>query len=894
MIKDKITEEKLEKIIESSLEDIFSDRFSRYSKYVIQDRAIPDARDGLKPVQRRILYSMNQMGLGCDKPYKKSARIVGDVIGKYHPHGDSSVYEAMVRMSQSWKLLTPLIDMHGNNGSIDGDSPAAMRYTEARMSKAASLMLLDIDKKTVPFVPNFDDEELEPTVLPSKFPNILVNGATGISEGYATKIPPHNLQEIIDATIYIIDHKYPDIHDLFEIVKGPDFPTGGIVMGSAGIRQALETGIGKVVLRSKTRIEKSGELTDRIIIDEIPYEILKGDLVKQIDMLRIEKKLDDIVEIRDESDKDGLRISIDLKKGVDAKLILNFLFKNSNLQVNYNYNMVSILNHRPVTSGIITILNAYIAHQEEVVSNRCNYDLEKAKLRKHIVDGFIKMMDVLDELISIIRKSNGKADSKNNIIKAFEFTDIQAEAIVVLQLYRLSKTDVEALKSELVTLGKEIDKLEKILGSKTELKKVIKNELIEVGKILGKPRKAEIVSEVEVIKIEDKELVSNEQVIVGVTKDGYFKKSTLKSYQANTNDGLKEHDGIIYQSEEKELNNLLIFTNFGKVALVPVYKIDETKWKDYGVYIGNIIDIEDKECIVNIFSYPNLEVNDSFLLATSNAKLKQIYLSNIKDQKECKSYKAFNLDDNEVVVSVNNSISKYIVTITEFSYVTKFLTEEIPYYGLGAGGIIGCALGDEKLSSAFYANDDDDFIILTSRGNIIKDSVANIPLTSRARRGSRFVEVIKKNPHLIVSATSLSLQEKTDNIPIRIKASLGVFKIDANSVKRSDNKFGMNILPVELGNPLAIFIKSFLYLNTYKASDSDITPNNNSSSKEKEIKVNTKSTTQNSKESLIEKSIKEKIIKSDLNDQEEAKKKSKSVKEFTLFDLLNGSDEQDF
>ncbi|MFH0767714.1 MAG: DNA topoisomerase IV subunit A [Bacillota bacterium] len=584
----------VEKVIESSLEDIVSERFARYSKYIIQDRALPDARDGLKPVQRRILYAMQQMGMLHNKPYKKSARIAGEVMGKYHPHGDSSIYDAMVRLSQDFKMRVPLIDMHGNNGSIDGDSAAAMRYTEARLSRASEALLGDIDKRTVPFVPNFDDEELEPVVLPAKFPNLLVNGATGISAGYATKIPPHNLREVVTATIAYLDNENITIKDIIEIIKGPDFPTGGIVQGHSGIISALDTGAGKVVIRAKTFVEEISKSQDRIIISEIPYEVNKADLVKSIDMLRIDKKIDDILEIRDESDKDGMRIAIDLKKGADAQFLLNYLFKSTDLQVAYNYNMVVILNHRPVLVGVIPILKAYVNHQKDVITNRSNYELSKANKRQHIVFGLIKMVSVVDEIVKIIRNSQNKQNAKDNIIAAFDFSELQAEAIVTLQLYRLSNTDIQALQHENEGLSDRIKELEHILSSENALRRVIKRELIEVSDLLGDDRKSEIEKEIENIKIDHKELISDEKVMIGITKEGYIKRASTRSYQASQSVGLKIDDSLIFEQELNTLDTLLIFTNLGNYIFLPVYKLDEQKWKDLGIYLNNIVPIEKK------------------------------------------------------------------------------------------------------------------------------------------------------------------------------------------------------------------------------------------------------------------------------------------------------------
>ncbi|HPG43706.1 MAG TPA: DNA topoisomerase IV subunit A, partial [Acholeplasmataceae bacterium] len=612
----------VEKIIESSLEDIVSERFARYSKYIIQDRALPDARDGLKPVQRRILYAMQQLGMLHNKPYKKSARIAGEVMGKYHPHGDSSIYDAMVRLSQDFKMRVPLIDMHGNNGSIDGDSAAAMRYTEARLSKAAEALLGDIDKRTVPFVPNFDDEELEPVVLPAKFPNLLVNGAKGISAGYATNIPPHNLKEVVQATLAFIDNEQLTVKEVSEIIKGPDFPTGGIVQGHAGILQAIETGSGKIVIRSKCNVEEISKSQDRIIITEIPYEINKADLVKAMDLFRIDKKVEDILEIRDESDQEGLRVAIDLKKGADAQLILNLLFKNTDLQVTYNYNMVSIMNHRPVLVGVLPVLKAYVDHQKDVITNRSNYELAKATKRQHIVLGLIKMVSVIEEVVRIIRNSQNKQNAKENLMQAFDFSEMQAEAIVTLQLYRLSNTDIIALEQESVGLTERIKELEHILSSEAALRRVIKRELTEMSDALGEDRKTEIEAEIETIKIDQKDLVSDEKVMIGVTKDGYIKRASTRSYQASQTCGLKENDALMFEVEVNTLDTLLLFTNLGNYIFLPVYKIDEQKWKDLGVYINNIVPIEKNEILIKVIPVQTFRDDTNILIATKEGMMK--------------------------------------------------------------------------------------------------------------------------------------------------------------------------------------------------------------------------------------------------------------------------------
>ena len=564
------TKEIIEKIYDYTLEDIMGERFGSYSKYIIQDRAIPDARDGLKPVQRRILYSMYKEHNTFDKPYRKSAKTVGDVIGNYHPHGDSSIYDAMVRMSQDWKIRLPYIDMHGNNGSIDGDSPAAYRYTEARLSKISNEMIRDIDKNTVEFSPNFDDSTVEPTVLPTRFPALLVNGATGISAGYATNIPPHNLGEVIDATIYLIDHEDASLDELMQYVKGPDFPTGAIVEGINGIKDAYTKGKGKIIVTSKTEFETKGGKTS-LIVTEIPYEVNKAQLVKKIDDIRLDKKIDGIVEVRDESEKD-IRIAIDLKKDANQELILNYLLKNTDLQSSYSFNMVTIVNRRPKLLGLKGMLEAFVKHQKEVVKRRTQFDLETAQKRLHIVDGLIKCLSILDEVIKVIRNSKNKSDAKDNLVKEFEFTYEQAEAIVVLQLYRLTNTDVVALEEEKEKLDKLIKGLSAILEDEKALKYVMKKELSQVKKEFVTPRLTTIKENITEIKIDQTEMIPKEDVIVMITKDGYIKRTSYRSYSAtNDNPTLKENDYIIGQFEMNTLDTLLVFTSFGNYLHIPVY-----------------------------------------------------------------------------------------------------------------------------------------------------------------------------------------------------------------------------------------------------------------------------------------------------------------------------------
>ena len=590
-----MTEATHSNIQELSLEAVMGERFGRYSKYIIQERALPDIRDGLKPVQRRILFAMNEDGNTFDKPFRKSAKSVGNVMGNYHPHGDSSIYEAMVRLSQYWKLREPLIEMHGNNGSMDGDPPAAMRYTEARLSEIAAEMLKDIDKKTVEMVPNFDDTEFEPTVLPARFPNLLVNGATGISAGYATEIPTHNLSETIQATIYLMDHPKAELDDLMKFIKGPDFPTGGIMLGLDGIKKAYETGRGKAMLRAKTRIEDVRGAKQQIVIEEIPYEVNKALLVKKIDEIRLQKKAEGIAEVRDESDREGLRIVIELKKDANAQGILNYLFKNTDLQISYNFNMVAIDHKCPKHVGLKKILESYLEHQRIVVTKRTEFDLDKAKERKHIVDGLIKALSILDDVIKTIRASKNKKDAKANLVSSFDFTEKQAEAIVSLQLYRLTNTDVTALQNEAEDLERKIVEYTKILNNGKELDKVIKKELKAIDKKYGTPRLTEIRAEIEELKIDTEVMVAQEDVMLLVSRDGYVKRSSLRSFKASdeSDNGLKEEDVVVLMKVANTLDHLLMFTNKGNVIYRPIHDIVDSRWKDTGEHLSQTVGLSD-------------------------------------------------------------------------------------------------------------------------------------------------------------------------------------------------------------------------------------------------------------------------------------------------------------
>ena len=677
----------IERIYEYSLEDIMGQRFGSYSKYIIQDRAIPDVRDGLKPVQRRILYGMYKEKNTYDHPYRKSAKTVGAVMGNYHPHGDTSIYDAMVRMSQWWKQNTTYIDMHGNNGSMDGDSPAAMRYTEARLSKISNELLKDLDRNTVAMAPNFDDTELEPTVLPAKFPNLLVNGATGISAGYATNIPPHNLGEVIDATIKRIDSPNCTLDTLMGIVKGPDFPTGAIVEGIDGIRKAYESGRGKVIIKARTSFEESkGKLA--LIITEIPYEVNKAQLVRKIDEIRIDKKVEGILEVRDESDRDGLRIAIDLKKDCNKDVILNYLLKNTDLQVSYNFNMIAIVNRAPKQLGLAAILDAYIVHQKEVIIKRTKFDLEHAKARLHIVEGLIRCLSILDEVIAVIRGSKNKSDARENLVKEFGFTEAQAEAIITLQLYRLTNTDVTLLEEELKNLKAMIEGLQAILDDENVLKNVMKDELRKIKKEYATARKTDIKDEITDIKIDSIDMITKEDVIVMVTKDGYIKRTSLRSYQASGDDiPLKDNDYVLGLYELNTLDVLLLFTNLGNYLYIPVHTIPSLVWKDLGKHVSNLIKLEQDEEIISVVPVTDFDSKEYIVIATVNGMIKKTSLEEFKSIRNSKPICCMKLKDDDAVIDAFLLKEQEIFISTANAYGLWFDSSEIPVVGLKTSGV---------------------------------------------------------------------------------------------------------------------------------------------------------------------------------------------------------------
>ncbi len=786
-----------EKIISENLEQIVGDRFGKYSKYIIQDRALPDVRDGLKPVQRRILYAMHALGMGSTKPYKKSARIVGEVIGKFHPHGDTSVYDAMVRMSQTWKMGELLIDMHGNNGSIDNDPAAAMRYTEARLSPFAEQLLKDIDKRTVNFVPNFDDEEYEPIVLPAKFPNLLVNGAMGMATGYATNIPPHNFEEVILAVIYKIKHPNASIDELCEIIKGPDFPTGAIVEGVDEIKKAFETGKGRVIIRSVVEVTET-----QLIITEIPYEVNKADLVRKIDDIRSKKKIDGIIEVRDESDREGLRIVVDIKKEILSDVVLNYLLKNTDLSVSYNYNMVAIDQKSPKLLSLNSILDSYILHQKEVIRNRSNYELRRAEKRSHVVEGFLKMVDVLDEVIASIRASKGKKDSIDKLMDFFSFTEVQADAIVSLQLYRLSSTDVEEMKREHQDLQKLINQLSKILNNEAELENVIVKELNELLIALPSPRRSQIKGEIKKLEIDEQELIQNENVLVVLSKDGYIKRVSLKSFQAsNTPTGLKQDDFILKQQTLNTRDTLLIFTSLGNYINIPVYKIPDMKWRDLGEYIGIFAPLKDSEEVVDMITIDSFEDDKYILVANQEGMIKQVAIQEFQQTRLNKTYNVMPASkiNHLVSVDIKEKYDTFIALVSKNGYIVKYDEQSVPVQSLSAKGVKGINLRDDELIGARYVNtiNKDELLVLTNRGAIKRENTCNIDISNRPAKGKLYLKSVKSNPYQFVGVLAENVFRMKEHITFRIFLKDGEFVLSGSDLKPDKYEHGVPILEKE-------------------------------------------------------------------------------------------------
>ncbi|MFC3418282.1 DNA topoisomerase IV subunit A [Salinicoccus hispanicus] len=773
-----------EQVQRMQLEDVIGDRFGRYSKYVIQDRAIPDVRDGLKPVQRRILYAMYKEGNTYEKSFRKSAKTVGNVIGNYHPHGDSSVYEAMIRLSQEWKMREGLIDIHGNKGSVDGDPPAAMRYTEARLAEISNEMLRDINKNTVQFINNFDDTEMEPTVLPSKFPNLLVNGSTGISAGYATDIPPHNLGEVIDATLKVIDKPSTTVEELMEVVKGPDFPTGGIIQGVDQIRKAYETGRGKIIVRSKVRTEDTRGSKTLIIIDELPFEVNKANLVKKMDEIRADRNVDGILEVRDETDREGMRIVVEVKKEANVEGIINYFYKKTDLQVSYNFNMVAISDRAPKQLGLKEILTSYVAHQKAVIINRSRHELSEAERRMHIIEGLMKALSILDEVIRVIRDSDNKRNAKENLVETFSFTEAQAEAIVMLQLYRLTNTDIVELETEHNELDYTINQLREILSNEKQLLKVIKKELRDIRKKYATPRRSTVEDEIQTIELEKEVLIAKEEVVVSLTREGYVKRTSQRSYNASTPEeiGMKEDDQVLLAHQAHTLEHMLVFTSHGNYMIIPVHELPDIRWKDNGQHLSNRFRLGAKEVPVAAFVIEGYGDDISVVTTTRQGQIKKTELKAYEASRIRRPISGINLKKGDAVISVELAHSAAdVLLVTERGISLRYPLSDVNATGLKAQGVRAIQLkADDTLVFSGLITNEKFLVTATQRGAVKRTAIDTFESAGRAQVGSTLLKEIKSKPHRIIGARLIE-----NNIGMTLRSSGSSFDLDARSIRVS-------------------------------------------------------------------------------------------------------------
>jgi topoisomerase-4 subunit A len=758
----------VENIHNETVESIMGSRYATYAKYVIQDRAIPDARDGLKPVQRRIIYSMYKTGNVFTRPTRKCAHTVGEVMGNYHPHGDSSIYEALARMSQDWKLNNPLIDWQGNNGSVDGDAPAAYRYTESRLSQIAEEMVRDIDKETVDMALTFDDKAYEPIVLPSRFPNLLVNGSEGIAVALATEIPTHNLQEVIDAVIYRINHVRVEPIDLMQFIPGPDFPSGGYIYKSKGLEDIYLTGRGRIEVAAKTEvIDTKNE--KQIIIHEIPYKSIKKDLVYEIDKLIHDKVVSGISEIRDESDRHGMRIVIELKKEANVQVIHQFLMNKTGLKSSYSANMVAIVNGRPKQMNILDFIDSYIEHQVDVLTRRSTFDLNKSKARLEIVDGLIKAVEIVDEVVATIRASKDKQDAKNNIQKKFGFSEAQSEAIVMLQLYKLSNTDLTTLIKEKKELEDTIEKLNQILADRNKLNRVLISDLKAIASKYGKPRKTEIIEKEGSASIDKRDLISKEEVMLAVSRDGYIKYSSTKSYRSsgeNPLPGMKDGDVCVYSGKAWTTDYLLCFTNNGNFLYIPVHEINENKWKDEGKHINYLIKLNPNEKIVRAYVVEKFRDDLFLVIITKRGQIKRLCLNDFSVIRYSKPLICMKLlaDDEVVDVAFTKGNDNLVIFTSEGDSVA-FNENGLPQAGMRSGGVKAVSqLGKASVVGLVsYPSDNTKgkVALVTDKGCVRIYDVSNTSVGPRLGKMSMVFRSFKSEPHHLIMVKKLDTNKET-------------------------------------------------------------------------------------------------------------------------------------
>ncbi|MFG6329204.1 MAG: DNA gyrase subunit A [Lachnospiraceae bacterium] len=796
-----------DKISDVDLKDTMEESYIDYAMSVIASRALPDVRDGLKPVQRRIMYAMIELNNGPDKPHRKCARIVGDTMGKYHPHGDSSIYGALVNLAQDWSTRYPLVDGHGNFGSVDGDGAAAMRYTEARLSKISMEMLADINKDTVDFVPNFDETEKEPVVLPSRFPNLLVNGTSGIAVGMATNIPPHNLKEVIDGVLKIIENVQSDketaMEEILDIIKGPDFPTGAEILGTKGIEQAYRTGRGKIRVRAVTNIEPMDNGKNRIVVTELPYMVNKAKLIEKISELHRDKRVDGITDLRDETSREGMRVCIELRRDVNPNIVLNQLYKHTQLQDTFGVIMLALVNNEPVVMNILQMLKYYLKHQEEVVTRRTKYELNKAEERAHILEGLLIALDNIDEVISIIRSSKSTAEAKEKLSGRFSLTDAQAQAIVDMRLRALTGLEREKIENEYAELQEKIAEYKRILSDRNVLLDVIKEEIIEIRNKYGDDRRTSVGYDEYDISVED--LVTKQNTIITMTKLGYIKRMPVDNFksQHRGGKGIKGMQTIDDDYIERMVmttthHDIMFFTNTGRSYKIKAYEIPESGRPARGTAIINLIQLMPGEKITAMITMSELDDETYLFMATKNGLVKKTLASEYRNIRKS-GLQAINLrDDDELIeVKVTNDCQD-IIMVTKHGHCIRFNEKDVRSTGRASMGVIGMNLSYDDEVVAMQLSSQGSFMLFVSEFGMGKRTeISEFPLQKRGGKGIKCYKITGKtgnvvaakainedNEVMIINTEGIIIQLMVSEVSILGRVTSGVKLIDMDSEKK--------------------------------------------------------------------------------------------------------------
>jgi DNA gyrase subunit A len=824
-----------QRIIERIIEEEMKNAYIDYSMSVIVSRALPDVRDGLKPVHRRVLYGMTELGLASNRPYKKSARIVGEVLGKFHPHGDSAVYDSMVRMAQNWSLRYPLVDGQGNFGSIDGDNPAAMRYTEARLRKIAEELLTDLDKDTVDFRLNFDDSLTEPTVLPAKIPNLLVNGASGIAVGMATNMPPHNLVEVVDATIAYVDDNEITTDGLMEYVKGPDFPTGALIYGVEGIKNAYETGKGRVVMRARADIEDWKEDRERIIINEIPYQVNKANTIEKISHLINEKRLEGISDVRDESDRQGLRIVIELKRDVNARVVLNKVFQLTPLQTSFSINNVALVKGRPQTLNLKQMIRYFVDHRHEVVVRRTKYELAEAEKRAHILEGLLIALDHLDEVIALIRASQTAEIARAGLMETFSLSEIQAKAILDMRLQRLTGLEREKIQQQYQELKEKIDYYKSVLADEGLRMQIIKDELNEVKEKYNEPRRTEITFSDSEIRIED--ILANEDMILTITNHGYIKRTLASDYQAQGRGGTgfrgtgkKDSDFVEHLFATRTHNYMLFFTQKGKCFWLKVYEIPKGDRSHRGRAIQNVINIDKDDKVkayLTIESFDDDEFVDShyIIMATKQGQVKKTSLRAYSRPRQ-NGIIAINIKEGDELLEARLTDGNSQILIGGKSgYAVRFPEDTVREMGRGAAGVRGISLnkeGDEAVGMVVVPHEDKNLLVISEKGYGKQTPVSEYRLTNRGGKGVKTLNISEKTGQLV----GVIQVEGTDDEDLMIITKKGItIRMKVNEISTMGrNTQGVKLIRLKKDDEIASVTK--VVASDEEESDEELTDGN--------------------------------------------------------------------